>query len=113
MIKYFRNCFLAVKVSFCNEMYRFCESHGMEYDTVRKLACDDNRVGHSHTIVPGPKDCSGGGGYGFSGSCFGKDTASLEGQMINKNVRSDIISAAIKRNNEVDRPEKDWMKYAT
>lgn len=26
-------------------------------------------------------------------------------------VRSDILSASIKRNNEIDRPEKDWMNY--
>jgi hypothetical protein len=27
------------------------------------------------------------------------------------NVRSDVLSAAITRNNEVDRPEKDWLNY--
>ncbi len=109
MIKYFRNCFLAVKVSFCNEMYRFAESHKMDYDTIRQLACVDERIGLSHTIVPGPKDCSGGGGFGFGGSCFGKDTASLEYQMKQQNVCCDVLSGAIKRNNEIDRPSKDWM----
>jgi len=26
-------------------------------------------------------------------------------------VRSDVLSASIIRNNEVDRPEKDWLQY--
>ncbi len=31
--------------------------------------------------------------------------------MNHANVRSDLTTAAIKRNNEVDRPKKDWMNY--
>jgi hypothetical protein len=26
-------------------------------------------------------------------------------------VRSDVLSAVITRNNEIDRPEKDWLNY--
>lgn len=107
-VKYFRNCFLAVKVSFCNEMYQFAKANEIDYDTIRKIACDDDRIGQSHTLVPGHD-----GHFGFGLSCLSKDPASVEYQMKKLNIRSDIISAALKRNNEVDRPEKDWMKYSS
>ena len=32
MIKMFRNCFLATKVSFCNEMYDFCQHKNISYE---------------------------------------------------------------------------------
>lgn len=95
-IKYFRNCFLATKVSFCNEFYKFCLANNLDYDTICESASKDKRIGNSHTQVPGPD-----GRFGFGGNCFTKDMASLEYQM--KNIRSDIISAVNKRNNEVDR----------
>lgn len=107
MIKYFRNCFLAVKVSFCNEMYRFAEAHGIQYETIRSIACTDDRIGHSHSFVPGHD-----GHYGFGLSCLSKDPASVEYQMNQLGLRCEIISSALRRNNEVDRPEKDWLKYA-
>jgi UDPglucose 6-dehydrogenase len=104
-LKYFRNCFLALKVSFCNEMFQFAQSKSIDYDDIIDLITDDKRIGSSHTLVPGPD-----GLRGFGGNCFLKDMASLEYQMNQKNVRSDIISAAIKRNNEIDRSKIDWMK---
>jgi len=103
-IKYFRNCFLATKVSFCNEMYQFAKALDLDYETILELTTQDKRIGKSHTSVPGHD-----GKRGFSGTCFPKDIFSLEYQMKQVNVRSDITSAAIKRNNEVDRPEKDWL----
>ena len=101
--KYFRNCFLATKVSFCNEIYRFCNSLGVDYNQVAELGALDPRIGSSHTSVPGPD-----GKTGFSGSCFPKDMASLEYQMKSKNVSSKVISACISRNTNIDRPECDW-----
>lgn len=102
-VKYFRNCFLATKVSFCNEFSSFCNSLNVNYETVRKYASNDSRIGHSHTLVPGPD-----GKHGYSGTCFPKDMASLEYQMATLNVESTIIKAANDRNNRIDRPDKDW-----
>ena len=34
MVKYFTNCFLAMKVSYANEMYKICESLDIDYDKV-------------------------------------------------------------------------------
>lgn len=69
-IKYFRNCFLATKVSFCNEIEEFCQRKGIEYETVRALATINPRIGSSHSHVPGPD-----GKRGFGGIYFPKDTA--------------------------------------
>lgn len=103
MIKLFRNCYLSTKVSFCNEMYEFCNKNQVNYDNVRSLACNDSRILHSHSYVPGPD-----GKFGFGGTCFPKDTSSLKYQMDQVGMKSYVIDAIINRNNEVDRNEKDW-----
>ena len=103
MIKMFRNNYLAVKVSFCNEIEEFCRNKDIEYENVRKLATLDERIGQSHTVVPG-HDSS----RGYGGTCFPKDTNNLKCEMEKINMKSYIINAAVTRNEQVDRPEKDW-----
>ena len=103
MIKLFRNNYLSVKVAFCNEISQFCDLKGIDYEKVRKLAVNDKRIGASHSYVPGPD-----GKKGFGGTCFPKDTASLQYEMESIGMKSYIISGAINRNEEIDRPEKDW-----
>ena len=104
MIKMFKNCFLATKVSFCNEIYEFCEKKQINYEIVRKLATTDDRILTSHSIVPGPD-----GKRGFGGTCFPKDTSSLRYEMRKNNMTPYIMNAIIERNEKVDRPEKDWL----
>ena len=103
MIKYFKNCYLSTKVSFCNEIYEFCSKKNINYDIVRKLACDDKRIGHSHSMVPGPD-----GKKGFGGTCFPKDTNALLTEMKKINMKSYILDSITRRNEEVDRSDKDW-----
>jgi UDPglucose 6-dehydrogenase len=103
MVKMFRNCFLATKVSFCNEIYEFCEKKNINYENVRKIAANDDRILHSHTGVPGHD-----GRKGFGGTCFPKDTSSLKCEMTKSGMKPYILEAIIERNEKVDRPEKDW-----
>jgi len=103
MVKMFKNCFLATKVSFCNEMYQFCEMKKINYENVRALAANDDRILHSHTKVPGHD-----GNKGFGGTCFPKDISSLRYEMENSGMEPYIMNAIIERNNKIDRPEKDW-----
>jgi len=103
MVKYFRNCFLATKVSFCNEIAQFCKSKLIDYEAVRRVATMDYRITGFHTMVPGPD-----GRTGFGGTCFGKDTASLLSQMEEMNIESKVLKGAVERNNTIDRPEMDW-----
>lgn len=105
MIKLFRNCMLATKVSFCNEISEFCTLKDIDYENVRKLACEDPRILHSHSKVPGPD-----GKYGFGGTCFPKDANNLKYQMGQAGMKGFILNAILERNTTVDRPEKDWNK---
>ena len=103
MIKMFKNCFLATKVSFCNEIYQFCEMKGINYENVRALAANDDRILHSHTKVPGHD-----GNKGFGGTCFPKDTSSLRYEMKTTGMKPYVMNAIIERNEKIDRPQKDW-----
>lgn len=102
LAKLVRNCFLALKVSFFNEIEDFCSKSNIDYKMVSSLACQDSRIGESHTQVPGPD-----GQRGYGGTCFPKDMSSLLNQ-IEKISSSHIIQAAVHRNQNVDRPQKDW-----
>jgi len=103
LTKYVRNTFLATKVSFFNEMEEFCRINNISYRKVRELTLYDDRIGDSHTSVPGPD-----GKRGFGGTCFPKDVSSLLHQVLDKGMVSYILNAARNRNNDIDRREKDW-----
>jgi len=102
-VKYTINNFLALKVSFANEIYRLCESLKIDYNDMINIASEDSRLGQSHWMVPGHD-----GSFGYGGSCFPKDVSALYAKMNALNVPSYIIKACLKRNVELDRPEKDW-----
>jgi UDPglucose 6-dehydrogenase len=103
MVKYFRNTYLSIKVSFCNEMEEFCRHQGMDYEAVRLAATLDSRIGASHSIVPGHD-----GKRGFGGTCFPKDTNALLYEMNKIGMKSYVLHGALERNREVDRKEEDW-----
>jgi len=103
MVKYTINNFLSLKVSFANEMYSICEELGVEYDEMIEIAQQDERLGKSHWAVPGHD-----GKFGYGGSCFPKDVSALRNKMNQMGVPSYIVDACLKRNIELDRPEKDW-----
>jgi len=103
MIKMSRNCFLAIKTSFCNELYQFCMKKNVNYENVRHFLSIDKRIGPSHTQVPGPD-----GHFGFGGTCFPKDLSSLCYEMDKEDCPSYISKAAKQRNEKIDRPEQDW-----
>ena len=103
MIKMFRNCYLANKISFCNEIYQYCSKVNVNYNTVKELVVKDKRIGSSHTNVPGHD-----GKKGYGGTCFPKDTTSMKYEMEKVGVKPYILSAMKKRNEKIDRPEKDW-----
>lgn len=103
LVKYTRNNFLALKISFFNEIYQLCYATGIDYDAVRSGMEGDTRIGMSHTAVPGYD-----GHYGFGGTCLPKDTNALLQYMTGHGVESHIVKAAVTRNQTVDRPERDW-----
>jgi UDPglucose 6-dehydrogenase len=104
MIKYVRNCFLALKVSFCNEIEEYCTKKEINYENVRNLAMMDNRIGSSHSVVPGHD-----GSRGYGGTCFPKDMNALTTEMEKIGMKSYILRNSIIRNEEHDRSKKDWF----
>jgi UDPglucose 6-dehydrogenase len=104
MVKYFRNCFLATKVAFANEMYRFCEKLNLNYNLIKNAVIYDKRIGHTHLDVPGYD-----GKFGFNGTCLPKDCNSLKFQFDNKNIECPVLTSVINRNEIIDNPSKDWM----
>lgn len=103
LVKYVKNCFLATKVSFFNELYDLCTELCISYDELRELSCEDDRIGFGHTQVPGHD-----GLRGFGGTCFPKDMSALLYFMESQGLESFLVRAALNRNNELDRPDKDW-----
>jgi UDPglucose 6-dehydrogenase len=95
MIKYFRNSFLATKVSFFNQIFDFCKQHDINFDCVRQGVADDFRIGHSHSFIE--SDYS----RGWAGICFPKDTAALLKMADDKKVELSIIKEAVDYNNKI------------
>tara|TARA_X000000368_G_scaffold328534_1_gene265570 strand:+ start:7383 stop:8225 length:843 start_codon:yes stop_codon:yes gene_type:complete len=105
LVKYVINTFLAVKVSFANEIYSLCENLDIDYSIIKSIVSKDKRIGSSHLSVPGPD-----GKFGFGGSCFPKDINSLLDVFEKNQLKSYIINSAWNRNIKIDRSEKDWEK---
>ena len=109
MIKYSRNAFLATKISFFNEIEEICKHNGLNYDIIKHCTSLDTRIGSSHMDVPGYD-----GKRGFGGTCLPKDINSLNNFMSKKcGIKSYILDAVCKRNDERDRPDKDWHNDRT
>lgn len=104
LVKYTRNSFLALKVSFFNEIYQLCNKLDINYNNFIKGVNCDERIGSSHMQVPGHD-----GKFGYGGTCFPKDTNALKSFFKNElNMEPYILSAMIERNEKFDRPEQDW-----
>ncbi len=67
MVKYASNDFLALKISYINEIANFCEKIGADITEVAKGMSYDSRIGNKFLDA----------GIGYGGSCFPKDTSAL------------------------------------
>jgi UDPglucose 6-dehydrogenase len=85
LTKYAANAFLAMKISFINEMADLCEAVGADVQEVARGIGLDNRIG--------PKFLHAGPGYG--GSCFPKDTLALLKTAEMAGVEQRIISTVV------------------
>ncbi|MGO9380497.1 MAG: UDP-glucose dehydrogenase family protein [Dissulfurispiraceae bacterium] len=88
LIKYASNSFLAVKISFINEIANLCEKVGADVNMVAKGVGLDGRIG--------PKFLHAGAGFG--GSCFPKDTRALLQIASARDVELGIVKSAIEAN---------------
>ena len=89
MIKYASNAFLALKISYINEIANLCEIVGADVHQVAKAMGQDGRISPKF-LHPGP---------GFGGSCFPKDTLALSFLGTKNKLPLKTIEAAIEVNN--------------
>lgn len=90
MTKYAANSFLAVKISYANEIANICEKVGANAEMVRIGMCADKRIG-SQFLFPG---------LGYGGSCFPKDVKALLKTAKDNNCGYKLLEAADEVNKE-------------
>jgi len=88
LIKYASNAFLAVKISFINEIANLAEEIGADVHHVARGMGLDQRIGPKF-LHPGP---------GYGGSCFPKDTRALARIARGAGTSAEIVDAAIRVN---------------
>jgi UDPglucose 6-dehydrogenase len=89
LIKYAANAFLAVKISFINEMANLCESVDANVVDLARGMGLDGRIGGKF-LHPGP---------GYGGSCFPKDTLALLRIAQENGVAARLVEAGVEANN--------------
>jgi UDPglucose 6-dehydrogenase len=87
-IKYAANAFLAMKITFINQIADLCEKTGANVHNVAKGIGLDRRIG-SKFLHPGP---------GYGGSCFPKDTLALVRTGLDYGAPMELIETVVKLN---------------
>lgn len=90
MIKYSANAFLAMKISFANEIANLCEKVGADVRQVAQGIGLDKRIGRQFLNA----------GVGWGGSCFGKDVHALIEIAREYNSSTALLEATIQVNKE-------------
>lgn len=81
--KYAANAFVAMRISFINEMANFCERVGADIDDVRAAIGSDSRIGKKY-LYPS---------VGYGGSCFPKDVRAILKTAADHGVSLSVIQA--------------------
>ena len=90
MIKYASNDFLALKISYMNDIANLCELVGADIEDVAKGMSYDDRIGANFLRA----------GIGYGGSCFPKDTKALRYIARKNGYRLKTVEAAVDVNKE-------------
>jgi UDPglucose 6-dehydrogenase len=88
LIKSCSNAFLALKISFANEVANLCDATGATADDVLRGIGYDRRIGRDF-LAPG---------IGFGGPCFEKDVKSMNYVASQKNTGSQLFAATLRAN---------------
>ncbi len=88
LVKYASNGFLAMKISFINEIANLCEVVGADVERVRQGMGKDSRIGSQFLYA----------GLGYGGSCFPKDVQALSRTSKDHAFNFEILSAVMNVN---------------
>jgi UDPglucose 6-dehydrogenase len=102
LIKYASNSFLAIKLSYVNDIAALCEAVGADSHEVLHGMGLDTRIGNRF-LEPGP---------GWGGSCFPKDTKALESIANSYGVEMPLITSAIASNDSAHKRVADRVADA-
>jgi len=102
-IKYYSNCFSAVKISVINEFRQIADSHGIDWETALDGFLSSGWVNPMHTMVPGHD-----GHRGFGGKCFPKDLVAFIDYSENMGIDPIMLKSAWNKNLKV-REKHDWL----
>jgi UDPglucose 6-dehydrogenase len=86
--KYAANSYLAMRITFMNELANFCENVGADIDLVRRGMGTDNRIG-KRFLFPG---------IGYGGGCFPKDVNALIKTSVDNGSEISLLTAVDKIN---------------
>lgn len=103
MVKYASNDFLALKISYINDIANLCEVVGANIDDVTKGMSYDERIGNKFLNA----------GCGYGGSCFPKDTKALHylATQGGYNLKSIEATIAINKKQKIILIEKARKKF--
>ncbi len=102
LIKYAANAFLAMKITFINEMADLCEAVGADVQQVSRGIGLDNRIG-AKFLHAGP---------GYGGSCFPKDTLALVRTAADSGAPTRLIETTVQVNDARKRRMADKVVAA-
>lgn len=86
LAKYMENCWLAAKVTFCNEFARIAEGFNVQYEELRECFIADERVNPSHTFVYKEKPY-------YDSHCLNKDIPALLSFCRRKGIKADLMES--------------------
>lgn len=90
LAKYAANAFLAMKISFINEIANVCDGVGADVDEVAQVIGADSRIGSSFLRA----------GLGYGGSCFPKDTRALTAISAESQYEFRLLNSVIEVNRQ-------------
>lgn len=91
LIKYASNSYLAVRLSYVNELAALCEKLGGDINEVTQIMGLDHRIGRSYLSA----------GLGYGGACLPKDTQALACVARNAGTPLTVLECAIKANQTI------------
>ena len=91
--KQLRNSFLALKVTYFNQIKDVCNAQGIDFESVRKVITDDSRVNSSHSQVTSDR--------GYGGHCFPKDVLATITSAVNAGGSISILEEAHNYNQKI------------